>query len=381
MELVLKNANLVLGNEVVRGDIAMREGVITAIDPASRSRDAIGEDLDGDFLAPGIVDLHTDCLEKHFFPRPGIDWNPVSAAITHDGACLSVGVTTVFDSLSLGSFGQSESRSTENLDRLVAGLLSARDAGALRADHRIHWRCELPSDVLQDHFNRAHLHPMTGLVSLMDHTPGQRQYMKLDRFLDRVWRKEGVSEADIAARMNAQYDRQARNVAPNRAHVAEGARSIGVPIAAHDDETESHVEAAAAAGATIAEFPVTPEAARRSHELGMSVIMGGPNLVRGGSYSGNLSAAEAARSDMLDGLASDYVPRSLVESAFILAQEPFGWGLPAAFAAVSAAPARSVGLDDRGEIAVGKRADLIRIRLVGGLPVVRGVWVTGQRAA
>lgn len=381
METVLRNANIVLGDELVRGDIALREGVIAAVDPVLRSGDGIGEDLDGDFLAPGIVDLHTDSLEKYFFPRPGIDWNPVSAAITHDGACLSVGVTTVFDSLSLGSFGQSESRSTDNLDRLVAGLLSARNAGALRADHRIHWRCELPSDVLQEQFNKAHLHPMTGLVSLMDHTPGQRQYMNLDRFLDRVWRKEGASEAEIAARMNAQYDRQARNVGPNRAHVAEGAKSIGAPIAAHDDETEDHVEAAVAAGATIAEFPVTPEAARRSRELGMSVIMGGPNLVRGGSYSGNLSAAEAARTDMLDGLASDYVPRSLVESAFILAREPFGWGLPAAFAAVCAAPAKAAGLNDRGEIAVGKRADLIRIRLAGGLPVVRGVWVAGRRAA
>lgn len=381
MDLVLRNANLVLGDEVVRGDIAMRHGVIADVHPIALSAGCKGEDLEGDFLVPGIVDLHTDSLEKHFFPRPGIDWNPVSAAITHDGACLSVGVTTVFDSLSLGSFGRAESRSTDNLDRLVAGLLAARDAGALRADHRIHWRCELPSDVLLAHFERAHLHPMTGLVSLMDHTPGQRQYMNLDRFLDRVWRREGMSEADIAALMSAQLERQARNVGPNRLHVAEAARAIGVPIAAHDDETARHVEAAAEVGATIAEFPVTPEAANRSRELGMTIIMGGPNLVRGGSYSGNLSAADAVKSDLLDGFASDYVPRSLLECAFILAREPFGWGLPAAFAAVSRAPAMAAGLDDRGEIAVGKKADLVRVRLANGFPVVRGVWVEGRRAA
>jgi alpha-D-ribose 1-methylphosphonate 5-triphosphate diphosphatase len=299
--------------------------------------------------------------------------------MTHDGGCISVGVTTVFDSLSLGSFGGQESRSSDNLYRLADGLGKAAAAGALKADHRLHWRCELPSEFVGEEAERLAPHPLTGLFSLMDHTPGQRQYMHKERFLDRAWRAGGMSEEAIAQRMEAQLERQARNVEPNRALIAAIAKARGVPLAAHDDETDQHVDDAADVGATIAEFPVTAAAAKRSRERGMAVIMGGPNLIRGGSYSGNLGAAEAADLGVLDGFASDYVPRSLIECAFALTAPRFGWTLPAAFAAVSRVPAVAAGLADRGVIAPDKRADLVRIRMVGGLPMVCGVWAGGAR--
>lgn len=377
MDLAYKNALVVTANDAFLGSVRVRDGVIVDID---RGVGGVGEDLDGDVLMPGVIDLHTDNLEKHFFPRPNIDWDPVSAAITHDGCCLSVGVTTVFDSLSIGSFNPAAARNHDNLNRLADGLLKAREAGMLKGDHRLHWRCETPADDLPDRLDQLAHHPMTSLFSLMDHTPGQRQYRNKEKHLAN-WRANGMTDADIEERMAGILDRQGRNAANHRRLVAEVARSCGAPLASHDDEDLEHIDEAADLGATVSEFPVTIEAARRARERGMIVVMGGPNLIRGGSYSGNVPASELADAGLLDAFASDYVPRSLVECAFALTEDRFGWSLPQAVAVVTSGPARAARLDDRGVIEVGRRADLMRVSRHGGLPVVRGVWVEGQRAA
>ena len=377
MELAYKNALVVTADDAFLGSVKVRDGVIVDID---RGVGGAGEDLDGDVLMPGVIDLHTDNLEKHFFPRPNIDWNPVSAAVTHDGCCLSVGVTTVFDSLSIGSFNPAAARNHDNLNRLADGLLAAREAGMLKGDHRLHWRCETPADDLPERLEQLARHPLTSLFSLMDHTPGQRQYRNIEKHLDN-WRANGMTDAAVEERMVGIRDRQARNAANHRRLVAEVAKDRGSPLASHDDEDVAHIDEAADLGATVSEFPVTIEAARRARERGMVVVMGGPNLIRGGSYSGNVPASELADEGLLDAFASDYVPRSLVECAFALTEGRFGWSLSKAVAVVTSGPARAARLDDRGVIEVGRRADLIRVSRHDGLPVVRGVWVEGRRAA
>jgi len=376
-EVVFRNALVVTADDAFTGSVRVRGGRIVAID---RGASTVGEDLEGDVLMPGVIDLHTDNLEKHFFPRPNIDWSPVSAAVTHDGCCLSVGVTTVFDSLSIGSFNAAASRNHDNLVRLAGGLGAAREAGMLKADHRLHWRCETPADDLPDRLEALAEHPMTGLFSLMDHTPGQRQYRNLERYLA-GWAEQGMSPEAMDDRMAGIRDRQARNAARHRRLVAELAAARGCPLASHDDEDVEHIDVAADLGATVAEFPVTLEAARRAHERGMIVVMGGPNLIRGGSYSGNVPASDLAHAGLLDAFASDYVPRSLVECAIKLTTPAFGWSLARAVATVTAGPAAAAQLHDRGVIAPGRRADLLRVRIHEGLPVLRGVWVEGVRAA
>ncbi|MES2725031.1 MAG: alpha-D-ribose 1-methylphosphonate 5-triphosphate diphosphatase [Pseudomonadota bacterium] len=376
MEFAFKNAQVVTADGSFLGSVLVRDGKIVAVDRGG----SVGEDLAGDVLMPGVIDLHTDNLEKHFFPRPNIDWNPISAAVTHDGCCLSVGVTTVFDSLSIGTFNPSVARNHDNLPRLANGLLAARDAGMLKGDHRLHWRCETPADDLPARLEQLASHPLTSLFSLMDHTPGQRQYRNIEKHLAN-WSANGISAQDIDERLAGIRDRQGRNAANNRRLVADLARSRGIPLASHDDEDVEHVDEAADLGATVSEFPVTIEAARRAKERGMVVVMGGPNLMRGGSYSGNVPASELADAGLLDAFASDYVPRSLIECAFALTAAPFGWSLARAVAVVTEAPARAAQLTDRGTITSGARADLVRVNTRGGLPVVRGVWVEGQRAA
>ncbi len=378
MTLVITNAQIVTADESFSGSVSIQKDQIDAVDTQASGASA-AFDFEGDFLIPGIIDIHTDNLERHYFPRPYIDWNAVSATIAHDGVCISGGITTVFDSLSVGAWGNGEARALDNLRRLVEGVDHADRSDALRAHHLLHWRCELTADDLGTMAEEFLPQRLTGLVSIMDHTPGQRQYRHLDRFLDRVWRSEGVSEADITARINDRREKQARNVVPNRAHVAALAREGRIPLATHDDETVEHIEEGYAVGATIAEFPVTAEAAAHAHKRGMINVMGGPNLIRGGSYSGNVSAAETADAGLLDGFASDYVPRSLIECAFCLTEPPFNWSLPDAVRTVTRTPAHAVKLTDRGEIAAGKRADFLRVRIDAGLPVVRGVWVKGER--
>ena len=155
----------------------------------------------------------------------------------------------------------------------------------------------------------------------------------------------------------------------------------GIAVASHDDATLDHVAEARQFNVTVAEFPTSMVAARASHEAGMGVLMGAPNVVRGKSHSGNIAARDLAEAGVLDVLSSDYVPFSLIYAPFVLAETVDHIELPRAIAMVTANPARQVGLTDRGRLASGLRADLVRVGRNEGIPVVRQVWREGRRVA
>ena len=379
MSLVFRNARIVLPEAVIDGTLALDGAQIAAVDEsAAAPPDAV--DCEGDYLLPGLVELHTDNVEKHFQPRAQVFWDAVSAAVAHDGQIATSGITTVFDSLCLGLSEKGELRAA-HVGPIIQGIVDARQAGMMRADHRIHLRCEVIGedvlDQLSDHDDNA----LVGLVSLMDHAPGQRQTADIE-----VWRRirrevDGQSEEEIAET----YERlteASRDLGPRqRRMVADWARERGISLASHDDETEAHVQESAEIGCSIAEFPTTRVAAEACRAHGLAVLMGGPNLVRGRSSYGNITARDLAATGLLDIISSDYVPASMLHGAFSLVEHVDGWDIPRAVATVTATPARHAGLDDRGVIAPGKRADLIRVRLVQGRPIVRGVWVEGERVA
>ena len=158
-----------------------------------------------------------------------------------------------------------------------------------------------------------------------------------------------------------------------------GSHARSVPLASHDDTEVDHVEQASQEHIRISEFPTTVAAAQAARAAGIDIVMGSPNLVKGGSHSGNVSAAELARLDLLDIFSSDYVPASMLQSAFML-RDTVGWSLPKAVKTVTRNPARAIGLNDRGELAPGLRADLIRVKMSGTMPIVRGAWHKGVRA-
>jgi alpha-D-ribose 1-methylphosphonate 5-triphosphate diphosphatase len=364
---------------LVRGEAVARDGVIVAVEPrASASASAL--DWAADMLTPGLVDVHTDNFEKHYQPRPGALWDAYGAALAHDGQCAAAGLTTVFDSLSLHGRKDGLDRK-DALGPMISAMDAARADGVLRADHLLHLRCEVTDPDLLDHLEPYVDHPRLKLLSVMDHTPGQRQMTNLDGFQERML-ANGRSEAEISEILDNRQTRRNPSIAgPNRRSVVGFAREYGLPLAGHDEASVEHIDEAKADGCVMAEFPVTLEAARAARACGMWIVMGGPNFVRGGSHSGNLSARQAAEAGLLDILASDYVPLSMLRSAFML-MDDYGWPPEKALAVVARNPARSVGLNDRGEIAPGQRADLLRVhRTPAGWPAPVEVWREGRRVA
>lgn len=376
-EHVFRNATIVLEDRLVEGSLVVRDGRIAAIDEGPSS---VGEDLSGDYLLPGLVELHTDHLESHYSPRPGLRWGMTAAIQAHDAQVAASGITTVFDCLRMGSDDDGGFEPGEMRAMADAIEAAGRD-NRLRAEHLIHLRCEVSAPDVLEHFSTFVGDNKVRLVSLMDHAPGQRQFQTMDQYILYYKTMRGLSDEAFDALVARRKEASARYSKRHRDAIAGYCRAHGIAIASHDDATVEHVEEAIGYGVRLAEFPTSVEAARASHEAGMSILMGAPNVVRGGSHSGNVSALELARHGLLDVLSSDYVPFSLIQAPFLLAASEEAIDLPGAIAMVSAIPARTVGLEDRGRIEEGLRADLVRVEHKGQVPIVRSVWREGRRVA
>ena len=384
-ETVFSNARIVLDTEVLPGSVLIRDGVITDI---AGGRSLTGEDLDGDHLLPGLVELHTDHLEYHFSPRPGVQWDPLPAVLASDAQLAAAGATTVLDAVRVGS-GSDQDAASGAGRRLADSVELAAAAGLLRADHAIHVRCEVSCADCADGFAAFADDPYVRLVSLMDHTPGQRQFADIEAFKRYYIGKGNVTESGWDAYVTPLIERAAHHSDANRRAIAGLARQRGIPLAAHDDATAEHVAESVALGARIAEFPTTVLAAGEAARRGQQIVMGAPNIVRGGSQSGNVAAAELLGLGLLHVLSSDYVPSSPLQAVFQLSADGT-LGLAEAVKLVSENPALAVGLDDRGTIGLGKRGDVVRVETheIPGddwhprgrrVPVVRGVYRQGER--
>ncbi len=378
-ETVFTGARLVLADEVVAGTLAIENGRITSIDQGS-ARYPAAIDLEGAHLVPGLVDVHTDNLERHFQPRAGVLWDKVAAAIAHDGQVAAAGITTVFDSLTVGAAQGWDTRA-EMIEPMIEGLEYARDHAMLRVEHLLHLRCEITHPDIVSIFEHHSRSPLTAMMSVMDHAPGDRQSPDVEIYRQRYQKNPHLSPEQVDAHIQGLIEDSKRYGPPNRARLAQLARVRGIPLATHDDARAEHIEEAVALGACLTEFPTTMEAAEAARGRGLPTLMGSPNLIRGGSHSGNVAAADLARAGLLDMLASDYIPASLLQAAFKLTGESLGFTVPAAVAMVTSVPARAVGLVDRGRLEVGARADLVEVRLVRDRPLVRSVWSAGRRVA
>jgi alpha-D-ribose 1-methylphosphonate 5-triphosphate diphosphatase len=378
-EQVFTEARLVTPDEVFDGTLVVRHGQVADLDRApSHVPGAVR--LAGEYLLPGLVELHTDNLEKHMLPRPGVLWDAFSATLMHDAQCAAAGITTVFDAIVVGDKDHGGMRSRIQHTSIEA-LRTTRAEHLLRIEHYLHLRCEVATHDIVQVFERYADEPLLRLASVMDHTPGQRQWRDLAKYRQYTERNGRFSDASFDTLLGRLRDDHETYATAHRRAVIAAARARGIPLATHDDTEVEHVQQAHAEGIALSEFPTTLVAAQTARALGIGIIMGAPNLVRGGSHSGNVSAAELAAADLLDVLSSDYVPASLLHGAFLLRDQQ-GWSLPKAINTVTRNAARAVGLADRGELAIGQRADLIRVRAdAGRVPVVRGVWLVGERIA
>jgi alpha-D-ribose 1-methylphosphonate 5-triphosphate diphosphatase len=374
---IITNAKIVTATEEFTGTMTLEDGLIQSIAKGNTSLPN-AQDWNGEWLLPGLVEVHTDNLEKHLIPRPGVVWNAHSATVMHDALCAAAGILTVLDSIVIGDMDQGGARSqTQHIS--IAALHACRAEGLLRVEHLLHLRCEVSAPDIVDVFEQYADDSLLELVSVMDHTPGQRQWRDLSKYRRYSERYGSFSDAEYADIVAERIEHQLRYAIPNRAAIIAASHARELPLASHDDTLVEHIEEASAEGIAISEFPTTVAAAQAARAAGMSIVMGGPNLVQGGSHSGNVSASELASLDLLDIFSSDYVPASLLQSAFMLRNQA-GWSLPKAINTVSRNPAHAIGMHDRGEIAIGLRADFLRVRLSGEMAIVRGAWSRGERA-
>jgi alpha-D-ribose 1-methylphosphonate 5-triphosphate diphosphatase len=379
-ETVIGNARIVLADRVIEhGWVAFADGRIAEIGEGNAP--AGNQDAGGDLIMPGLIELHTDHLEAHYVPRPKVYWNPIAAVVSYDGQLAIAGITTVLDSLRVW-----REDGAEDVDGragvLASAISSARDADLLRADHYLHLRCEVPMPDVVEEAKELIGRPDVRLMSLMDHTPGQRQFRDEVKLRDYYRGKGGgMTDAELDVLFERRFAYQQAYAATNIRAIVALAQQYRIPLASHDDTTGENVADAVRDRVSVAEFPTTMEAARGLHQAGIDILMGAPNVVRGGSHSGNIAAVDLAREGILDILSSDYIPSSLLMAALQLPQHVPAIDLASAVRTVTKTPAEAVGLPDRGEIAPGKRADLIRVHVAGDVPVVRSVWREGRRVA
>ncbi|MEQ5871032.1 alpha-D-ribose 1-methylphosphonate 5-triphosphate diphosphatase [Sagittula sp. NFXS13] len=372
----LANARLILPEVEIIGSLTVENGTITDI----REGDHLPEgaiDCGGDVVTPGLVELHTDNLERHMEPRPGVNWPHVSAMLAHDGELASCGITTVFDAMRVGSIHSGTGRYDKYARGLASEMMALRASGALRISHFLHLRAEICSETLLEELAEFTPDDRVGIVSLMDHTPGQRQFRDLSKLKQYVAKKKNMSDAEFADHVAHLKGLQEEHGARHLHGAVSEARRLGATLASHDDTTQAQVGDSAAHGVRFAEFPTTLEAAQACRNSGIEIMMGAPNIIRGGSHSGNVSASELAKLDLLDIVSSDYVPSALLLSAWRLAAL---WDdMPRAMRTVTQAPASAAGLMDRGALKVGLLGDLLRITSLDDTPILRGVWCRGRQ--
>jgi alpha-D-ribose 1-methylphosphonate 5-triphosphate diphosphatase len=380
MQTILTNATLVLDNETINGTISFDPTGIQSIDQGRSSLPA-AIDVGGDFVAPGLIEMHTDNLEKHCVPRPGVVWpNGLAAALTHDQQMAAAGVTTVYDAICAG-FDALDDSTTRGV--IFPLMFKAVETGVteklFRIEHRLHLRCELAGNGLIPAIEPIIDHPLVRLVSLMDHTPGQRQWRDLASHKTYTIGSSTMTEAQYNRKVAEQIEIGESLTAKNWPVIVEMCRARAIPLATHDDTTVDHVEQGVASGAVISEFPTTVEAAAAAKARGLATIAGAPNVVRGGSHSGGVSVRELATLGLLDGLSSDYVPASLLQAVERLHRLD-GFALHDVMALVTSNVAHMLNIRDRGWLKTGLRADVVQFAFFSQTPVVRGVWSQGRRA-
>jgi alpha-D-ribose 1-methylphosphonate 5-triphosphate diphosphatase len=376
-EQIYTNYRLQLPDEEVVGTLVVKDGLIADIQPDVTP---IGQDGQRNYLMPGLIELHTDNLERCISPRPGIQWPIESAVVFHDRQLVSAGVTTVYDAIALGDVYPGSLRLT-NFDEMIDTLFQGQLSGRFAADHWLHLRCEVSYKyvvaITEEYVNC----PLLSLISLMDHTPGQRQFVNLESYKSYYTKKHGFPVSEIDSFIQQRQLEQRQYSEENTMALVQLAKSKNVVLASHDDATDEHVREAIENGVTIAEFPTTIEAAAEAHKQGLKVLVGAPNIVLGCSHSGNVSAMELVQRNQVDILSSDYAPLSLLQAIFII-RKKMNKPLYETIKLVSSNPAKAVKLfHDRGSLEVGKRADMITVHDDGVVPCLTSVIVRGYRVA
>jgi alpha-D-ribose 1-methylphosphonate 5-triphosphate diphosphatase len=373
MKTYLTNGRIILRDDILENaSLLIENEIIAAINPLVTTKAQI-VDLTGKIVMPGMIDLHCDAIEKQIEPRPSILF-PIPFAVSQiDRRNAMAGITTPFHAISF-AHGELGVRNNDLAAEIVQ-TIHAYQPYAL-VDNHVHCRYEITDptglSILLRLLNENYIH----LVSLMDHTPGQGQFKDLQAYKNYI--------SGIYKKTSAEVDVLANNKKKNTEGIKSRIETLvskasdqNIPVATHDDDTPERVQMMANMGVRLSEFPMNLETAKAAKAAGMFTIFGAPNILRGQSQSGSLKAIDAIQNQVASCLCSDYIPETLLAAVFRLL-EISDLSLPQAIALVTDNPAEALELHDRGKIAVGRRADLLAVEMVNGLPQVMTTWVLGK---
>lgn len=384
-QLAVRDVRAVLADRVLDdATVVVEDGRIVSV--GARGAAPPGAlDGRGAFCLPGVVDTHSDGLEKEVQPRPGVPFPLDFALGSFEGRARAAGVTTIFHGVAFEQ-NPGETRTVELAEQTCAVIERRRALADPLLDHRILHRLDARDPAGFDALrHRLATHPPVDpvpLVSFEDHTPGQGQYADPAVFSSYLEHNRGISrvEADAAVvRLRTERDARLGQRRQAIAWLADRACAGAIRLLAHDPATAEEIDEAAEWGVAVAEFPTSVDAAVAAREAGMATVMGAPNVLRGGSHSGNVAAEELVARGLCTGLASDYLPSTLLAAAFHLARLRTA-ELAGAVALVTSGPAAVAGLTDRGRLAPGQRADLLLVTVDGNWPTVRLVLGAGEPA-
>jgi alpha-D-ribose 1-methylphosphonate 5-triphosphate diphosphatase len=379
--LSIRNAAIVTTDEVLLDRSIYVEGTrITRIERGKQTKEAEETiDAQGSLVLPGIIDIHTDALDAEIVPRSGADIPILIAFRELERKLSGCGITTVFHSLHLGYEKAEEHSFSKYSRRELFEKVFEASQGRTLLNNRIHLRYELSGlrayPECFEYLDKGYV----SLLSLMDHTPGQGQLSSIENFM-RYCKKQGMSEQQALEELQELKNKPIIAGRELEALVAHALR-LNIPVASHDDDSEQKVINMHELGISICEFPINTASAAQAIRLGMHVVGGASNVLRGGSLSGNMNMKEAILNGVVDTICSDYYPPSILHSVFILHQQ-HGLSLPEAARLASIHPARAARIDTQtGSIEEGKDADLIVVRLVDHLPMVTHTIVRGHLVA
>ena len=380
--IAIKNGKIVTPSKVVEGKVLLlkRDRIYGLADNTGDIETVI--DAEGRYILPGLIDVHSDAIERYIQPRPTsqVDFDFGLGVCEQD--LLVAGITTMYHSISLFQdefFGKSPLRTKENVQKL-ADLIASTEARQKLIRHRFHLRIEIDNleafDIVSHMIREGKVHQ----ISFMDHTPGQGQYQDLTVYYNSIAERGGKEMETIGFEGVLEHHKKKSTLSYEQLkELSDLAWAKGIPVASHDDDTEAKLTMNQQIGVRISEFPITLNVAKAAKALGFFTVVGAPNIVRGGSHSGNLSGVEAVLENAADIICSDYYPAAILHSIFLMHQE-HGVPLHKMVKRATQNPARAMRTDaDYGAIKSGKKADLLIVDTETDRPVITHVFVDGKQ--
>jgi alpha-D-ribose 1-methylphosphonate 5-triphosphate diphosphatase len=382
--IAIQNGRIITPKQVVEDKVLLIDrDIIAGFSDNTEGAEKV-VDAHGRYIMPGIIDIHSDKIEHYIQPRPTSQVDFEFALKICERDLLGAGITTMYHSISLFHdeiFGKSTLRTKDNVQK-IAALISNIHLRNHLIHHRFHLRIEIDNleafDIASDMINQGKIH----MISFMDHTPGQGQYNDLAVYQDTISKYNGKEIETLGFEGVLEYHKNKNTLSFEQLKkLSKLAHDNGIAVASHDDDSDKKLELNYKIGVDISEFPISMEVAKSAKAFGFYTLVGAANILRNGSHSGNLSAAQAVLEDCADIICSDYYPAAILHSIFLMHMS-YGVPLPQMVNRATLNPAKAVKIDrEHGSIESGKKADLLIVDILDGYPVITHAFVDGVAAS